>query len=187
VAHRRRGGPLDVRDREALIKAVRYFRNAAPWHTADEEESLFPRLRQIESPVVQSLWGEIEALEDDHRAAQDAHEAANALVDCWLEQGGLSQEETQQLIHWLDALRRRYEQHIRLEDEVVFPLARRLLNDQQLQAVGQEMAVRRGVDPSQPTPRCKHARRRTKPDSSARSSDTPAQVAADHADPGVSS
>ncbi|HEX7010351.1 MAG TPA: iron-sulfur cluster repair di-iron protein [Phycisphaeraceae bacterium] len=184
VAHRQRGGPLDARDREALIKAVRYFRNAAPWHTADEEESLFPRLRQIESSAVQSLWEEIEALEDDHRAAQDAHEAANALVDCWLEEGALSQEQTQRLIHLLDGLRRRYEQHIRLEDEVVFPLARRLLNDQQLQAVGQEMATRRGVDPSQPTPRCKHARR-TKPDSSTRSSDTPAQAPAGDADPGV--
>ena len=31
----------------ALASALRYFGEAAPKHTADEEESLFPRLRQI--------------------------------------------------------------------------------------------------------------------------------------------
>ena len=47
VAAEGRGGLLDRRQREALEAALRYFREAAPRHTADEEESLFPRLRAL--------------------------------------------------------------------------------------------------------------------------------------------
>src|ERR1700694_2567703 len=39
------GGPLDAEREDLLKKALAYFRNAAPKHTADEEHSLFPRLR----------------------------------------------------------------------------------------------------------------------------------------------
>ena len=39
--------PLTEETRPALESALRYFREAAPKHTADEEESLFPRLRQM--------------------------------------------------------------------------------------------------------------------------------------------
>ena len=33
--------------RQSLETALRYFREAAPKHTADEEESLFPRLSTV--------------------------------------------------------------------------------------------------------------------------------------------
>jgi hemerythrin superfamily protein len=39
--------PLTSQARAALESALPYFQEAAPKHTADEEESLFPRLRQI--------------------------------------------------------------------------------------------------------------------------------------------
>ena len=42
--------PLTEETRPALESALRYFREAAPKHTADEEESLFPRLRQMHLP-----------------------------------------------------------------------------------------------------------------------------------------
>jgi hypothetical protein len=41
-----RGGELNAGQREALEVALRYFRQAAPLHTADEETSLFPRVRE---------------------------------------------------------------------------------------------------------------------------------------------
>ena len=37
---------------QALETALRYFSQAAPKHTADEEESLFPRPRQVANPEV---------------------------------------------------------------------------------------------------------------------------------------
>ena len=39
--------PLADDARNSLETALRYFREAAPKHTADEEESLFPRLRLL--------------------------------------------------------------------------------------------------------------------------------------------
>ena len=41
-------GSLTSQQRTALETALRYFRDSAPKHTADEEESLFPRLRRSE-------------------------------------------------------------------------------------------------------------------------------------------
>jgi len=40
----------------ALASALRYFGEAAPKHTADEEESLFPRLRQIRHAEIQAVF-----------------------------------------------------------------------------------------------------------------------------------
>src|SRR5664280_2583366 len=58
--------PLTEDARSALESALRYFREAAPKHTADEEESLFPRLRRIESADVRALMERIESLEQEH-------------------------------------------------------------------------------------------------------------------------
>src|ERR1051326_1445739 len=44
--------------RAALNSALRYFREAAPKHTADEEQSLFPRLRQLQHPDVEAAIGD---------------------------------------------------------------------------------------------------------------------------------
>jgi len=46
--------PLTEETRAALESALRYFREAAPKHTADEEESLFPRMRQKRDPNVEA-------------------------------------------------------------------------------------------------------------------------------------
>ena len=45
VAAEVHGNPLSDEQRTAFQTALKYFREAAPKHTADEEESLFPRLR----------------------------------------------------------------------------------------------------------------------------------------------
>ena len=43
VAEQARGEAMNAEQHSAL-ETLRYFREAAPKHTADEEESLFPRL-----------------------------------------------------------------------------------------------------------------------------------------------
>src|SRR5690606_12809991 len=43
VTRTRKGGPLPSADRQALERALEYFATAGPRHSADEEESLFPR------------------------------------------------------------------------------------------------------------------------------------------------
>src|ERR1035441_1400346 len=53
----------------SLEKALHYFREAAPKHTADEELFLFPRLRHSSQTEVQSALRELERLERDHQSA----------------------------------------------------------------------------------------------------------------------
>ena len=51
IADAHRGAELPGPDRDALAGALHYFRTAAPRHSADEEESLFPRLRASSDPA----------------------------------------------------------------------------------------------------------------------------------------
>jgi iron-sulfur cluster repair protein YtfE (RIC family) len=66
LATREKGGPLTEEHRAALETSLRYFREAAPKHTADEEESLFPLLRRIDLAKTQAILARIDSLEQDH-------------------------------------------------------------------------------------------------------------------------
>ena len=50
VADSKRGGRLAEADREILTAGFHYFRAVIPRHAADEEHSLFPRLRSSADP-----------------------------------------------------------------------------------------------------------------------------------------
>lgn len=89
VAEQARGGALNEEQRGALETALRYFREAAPKHTADEEESLFPRLRRIESADVRALMARIESLEEEHVCAERSHGEVDSLGRLWLKDGML--------------------------------------------------------------------------------------------------
>lgn len=138
-----RGGELDKPHREALETALRYFRLAAPRHTEDEEDSLFPRLRQSEDPAVEAALARMDALEADHRAAEVAHARVDELGRQWLSHDRLDQPAVTEMRELLEELRANYQRHIRLEDEELFPLAARLLKPDDLADIGDEMKRRR--------------------------------------------
>jgi hypothetical protein len=71
--------PLTEEARSALESALRYFRESAPKHTADEEESLFPRLRQIQDPEIENALASLDALEADHHKANTLHGEVDVL------------------------------------------------------------------------------------------------------------
>jgi hemerythrin-like domain-containing protein len=129
----------------ALESALRYFNQAAPKHTADEEESLFPRLRQILSPEITSTFSKLQALEEEHRWATSLHAEVERLGVKYLSAGSLSSQEVDTFRTTMADLRSMYERHISLEDSVVFPLAARLLSDRDKSAIADEMAGRRKV------------------------------------------
>src|ERR1041385_88791 len=83
VAEQGRGGQLDARQREGLQTALRYFREAAPKHTADEEESLFPRMRELGDAATREALAKIQALEADHQVARASHDAVDELGTKW--------------------------------------------------------------------------------------------------------
>lgn len=145
VATEQQGGALSDEQKAALEASLDYFRDAAPKHTADEEESLFPRLRRIESPEMQATLERIDALEHDHERADKGHQEVERLGREWLSRGQLPAEEAKRLASLLVELSELYERHIALEDGEVFPCAKRVLSTEDRTAVGSEMAGRRGV------------------------------------------
>ena len=136
-------GPLGQPEREALEKSLAYFRTSAPKHTADEEGSLFPRLRQSES--AREALTCLAQLESDHQSAARDHEIVDATGREWLAAGTLNSEQRRALDESLARLSRMYQRHIAIEDRELFPLAARVLPPDQLAEVGREMAERRAV------------------------------------------
>ena len=137
--------PATEETRRALESALRYFAQAAPKHTADEEESLFPRLRQIQHPEVQSAFSRLEQLEEEHRWAAPLHAEVERLGAQYLSTGSLSSPEVEEFRKAVASLASMYKQHISVEDELVFPLAARMLSGADKSAIADEMAGRRKV------------------------------------------
>jgi hemerythrin-like domain-containing protein len=137
-------GALDPERAEALRTALRYFRDAAPRHTADEEESLFPRLRRLSDPRVSLIDSALRCLEQEHAWAEATQRHIDDLAQRCLEGHSLSEHDGRQWRKWVEDLRVQYEQHMAMEERVVFTLAKELLPAEQQQEIGQEMARRRG-------------------------------------------
>jgi hemerythrin-like domain-containing protein len=145
IAQAGRGGMLSPGDRQALESALWYFATASPRHSADEEDSLFPRLRSSAEPEAGTALDALEQLEADHRVAEQHHAAVETLTRRWLVEGTLPTADTDALLEYLAVLDRLYRAHIRVEDEEVFPAAARALAASEIEALGREMAARRDV------------------------------------------
>jgi hemerythrin-like domain-containing protein len=108
----------------ALESALRYFGQAAPKHTADEEESLFPRLRQIQDPEILAAFSRMEKLEEEHCWAAPLHADVERIGKQYLSNGSLSDAEVAQFRESVASLASMYQQHIRFEDLSIFPWQR---------------------------------------------------------------
>jgi len=140
-------GDLDQELRQAVVTSLEYFRTAAPRHTADEEDSLFPRLRDCTAPRGRVTLARLEQLEADHEVAAAGHAEAHALLDEWLTDGKLARPRWERLVVLLEELEVLYWRHIAIEESELYPLAAASLAREQLAAIGREMAQRRGLDP----------------------------------------
>jgi hemerythrin-like domain-containing protein len=138
-------GPLSEDSRAALKSSLRYFREAAPKHTADEEESLFPRLRDMGNPHLEAMLTKLNALEHEHRRADALHADVYALGKRCLAEGHLSDPDAKHFRDAVAELASIYKGHIRIEDEEVFPAAGRTLSEIEKSAIAKEMASRRQV------------------------------------------
>ena len=143
----REGAFMTPPDILAMEKALQYFRESAPKHTADEEESLFPRLRK--APSGQAALKCMENLETDHATAARDHGTVDVLGRRWIERGSLRDVELLQMKHALQRLSHLYARHIQIEDQKLFPLAAQVLPPEALAEVGREMAERREVPAKQ--------------------------------------
>jgi hemerythrin-like domain-containing protein len=147
VAAREQAGTLDEPTREALRQMLHYFAAGVPRHAADEEQSLFPRLRAAVPADDPSTTRRLETLAEEHVRADHSHQELAVLGKSLLKSGRFEDPKARARFKTLVAdLQRLYQEHIRVEDEELFPLAATVLNAQQQDALGTEMAARRGID-----------------------------------------
>lgn len=144
------GGELDDDRRTALETALRYFREAAPNHTADEEDTLFPRMRRMDRPEVNAVLASVDSLEHDHERAQRLHDEADLLGQAWLASGAISDADGARFREILTQLSELYRGHIAVEEGEVFPVAAQVLEAPEREAMGGEMAARRGLTGASP-------------------------------------
>jgi hemerythrin-like domain-containing protein len=145
ISEQARGRPLTGEQRAAWETALRYFREAAPKHTADEEQTLFPRLRGLNRPEVQTVLERMELLEMDHSRADKGHSEVERLGQDWLASGALASADDERLCAVLAELSDLYQNHIAIEEGEVFPAAAKVLSKSERDAIGDEMAARRGL------------------------------------------
>ena len=135
--------PLNDDDRDSLERSLRYFREAAPRHNADEEESLFPKLRAHSD--AEAIFTRVASLVSDHRWAETQHFEVDAIGRRWLSAGVLRANDYARLRTLVQSLWRFYAHHIEIEEKDVFPTARRILSATEREILGREMAERRGI------------------------------------------
>ena len=145
IAEQAKGSRLDEDYRHQWEVALRYFREAAPKHTQDEEESLFPRLQAHRTTETDAAFALVERLHADHQSAETLHQRVDDLGRKWLRQDFLSLDDAKLLISLLTELEQTYAKHIALEEDELFHLAEETLNQSELEAIAREMAARRGL------------------------------------------
>jgi hemerythrin-like domain-containing protein len=139
VAGRALGRALDAEEAAAVEAALHYFRTGGARHTADEEESLFPRLRACAQAPADTVGD----LQHQHQRADILHAEIDLLFTAWLNLHALSPDQQQQLHAATAELEQLYAGHIELEERVVFPAAAQLLTRQELVEIGNELRDRR--------------------------------------------
>jgi hemerythrin-like domain-containing protein len=139
VVDRAQGRSLNSEERDAVKAALQYFRTGGHRHTADEEGSLFPRLRESDAGSL----AEIDRLEGDHREANDLHGSIERLYSEWIASGELRSYDALQLKVLNERLKRLYSDHIHVEETIVFVRAVQVLDSHAIAAIGTEFRFRR--------------------------------------------
>ncbi|HEU0138098.1 MAG TPA: hemerythrin domain-containing protein [Bryobacteraceae bacterium] len=139
----RAGAVLDTHTAEALDAVqgcFRYFDTSGIMHTADEEESTFPRLRPRLTP---EQIGEIERLERDHRIADEMYERLKAVTTRL--RAGVTPESVEEYRGIVRQFTAHYRAHIEFENTRLIAVCRENLAPEELQAISTEMKRRRGL------------------------------------------
>ena len=139
VVDRAQGRGLTDEEHDAVKAALQYFRTDGQRHTADEEESLFPRMRESGACSL----AEIDRLEGDHRVANDLHGSVERLYSTWIASGELTSSDALQLKSQTDRLKQLYSDHIVVEETIVFDRASQVLDSHAIAAIGTEFRFRR--------------------------------------------
>ena len=132
---------VDDEARDAARGVMRYFELAAPHHHADEEQDLFPALLESMAGSDPVCLRELTAaLTAEHRVLEGLWRTLHAALQALIADGAPLPAAP------VDAFVAGYLAHVRREDEELFPMAARLLDDEALERVGRAMRLRRGIE-----------------------------------------
>ncbi|MDO9450352.1 MAG: hemerythrin domain-containing protein [Rugosibacter sp.] len=131
----------DEEARTAAAQVIRYFETSGKQHHQDEEEDLFPALIESMAGSDAVCLHEItEALQADHQALETAWvPLRDGLMQ--IANGDNALISTNDVETWAA----HYEQHIQREEDVLLPMAARLLSEAALEHIGRAMCARRGL------------------------------------------
>jgi hypothetical protein len=148
IVERERDGVLDAAARETLERILRRFSVLVPRHAADEQGSLFPRLHAALVTRLSSALLNLRTVEWQHIVAEAAHWLLNDMGEELVRQGRFeTPAKRARFARLVDVLWRLYQEHHRLEEEEVLPLAARVLRPDDLRAIAGEMEARRLATP----------------------------------------
>jgi len=150
---------LDAEHRAALRTALDYFKLAGPRHNEDEEVSLFPALAASGDVAATEAMTRMRQLAEEHAAAEKLHHRIDALSEAWLKNGKIINRDRQEFQRTVDTLISIYTPHIAMEEHDIFPLAAKLLRQETLIGIGEQMRSRRAANPGREGSRCSHRRR----------------------------
>jgi len=125
---------------ETWYEIVSFLRHNVANHTRDEEDGLFPILRERHP-------GQVEELVDDHgHAATIERSMAERFERLSSPDAEAADSDLREFVAEARALVEFYREHIRQENEVVFPMARKILTREELGELGRAMRRRRNIE-----------------------------------------
>lgn len=127
---------------EAALEPYSYLRDEYLAHHLDEDEALFPLLRQRAEPE-DRLDEILDRLEQDHQTGHDLIGAVLSILKRIVDDGAAPSDREFEALRFFCASERR---HLIVENAIVLPLARARLTRADLDAIYDKMLARRGLD-----------------------------------------
>ncbi len=140
---RSRGPRSALKAFAAIDEACKHFAIAGMKHTEDEEISLFPRLRKHGGAAGEEAMTAMLELESQHRTAEELHRQFDEFVKTLPRDGSADGRELDCFSEMAAELMAFYRPHIFMENNLVFPIAARVLPVDEIHSLGQEMRKRR--------------------------------------------
>jgi hemerythrin-like domain-containing protein len=137
----RAGAMLDSAPEASLIaiqNSIRFMDLSGALHTIDEEESVFPRLREAVSAEEREYLHHLEA---EHCEAEQVYARLKAVAERLRQH--VTSNDVAEYRGTVATLVRMYRSHIASEDSVLVQMGRRSLTDEQLETIQSEMRARR--------------------------------------------
>lgn len=123
---------------ETAGRFCRYFGEALPMHTLDEDQSLLPRLLG-RSPKLDEV---LASMQEQHRDHEGRLERLLAIGEALRKQPERLDTLRGELAEVAGALSRKLDEHLTLEEQVVFPAARNLLSPAEKESLAEEVRRR---------------------------------------------